>query len=92
MYLDSCFGLYPCAKSGAGIEDFFKAVAEGTVEYETEYLPELEKKREERAQEEVERQKQSMDRLMKDLSLEKKKDGKAPAEAQKGGAQAEMEN
>lgn len=71
--------------TGAGVEDFFKAVGQAALEYETEYLPELEKRREERAKEEAEKQQASMARLMKDLSLEKEKQAAGGAKAAAGG-------
>lgn len=55
--------------TGAGIDDFFKAVDLKVEEYKKDYLPELEKARDERAKKKTEHQEEQLDRLMSDMKL-----------------------
>ncbi|KAG1046446.1 hypothetical protein G6F43_011069 [Rhizopus delemar] len=59
------------AVTGAGVDDFFKAVDEAVEEYEVEYKPEIERMiREKMAKEERNREKQ-LNKLMKDMKVSK---------------------
>ncbi|KAH7333887.1 hypothetical protein B0J17DRAFT_721116 [Rhizoctonia solani] len=59
--------------TGAGVADFFKAVDEARDEYEKNYKPELERLRKERDDKLSATKKDSIDRLMKDLSVDKER-------------------
>ncbi|KAG0313429.1 hypothetical protein BG000_005893, partial [Podila horticola] len=60
------------AVTGAGMDDFLKAVDEAVVEYDTEYKPELERVLEERRQKQEAEKEEQMARLMKDMAMEEK--------------------
>ncbi|KAK7535857.1 putative ATP binding protein [Phyllosticta citribraziliensis] len=55
--------------TGQGVDEFFEAVQEKAEEFERDYKPELERRREEREKEKVARRGQELDRLMKDMSV-----------------------
>ncbi|KAK7511443.1 putative ATP binding protein [Phyllosticta citriasiana] len=55
--------------TGQGVDEFFEAVKEKAEEFERDYKPELERRREEREKEKVARREQELDRLMKDMSV-----------------------
>ncbi|KAJ7282109.1 XPA-binding protein 1 [Mycena rebaudengoi] len=59
--------------TGAGIKDFFDAVDASRTEYETDYLPELERAREARDKSLRDVKEDSMNRLMKDLAVDREK-------------------
>jgi GTPase SAR1 family protein len=61
------------AMTGAGIDDFLKAVEGKVEEYEREYKPEMEKARKRREEEKLKGKQKELDRLMKDLEMDKKK-------------------
>ncbi|KAG0320656.1 hypothetical protein BGZ99_004375 [Dissophora globulifera] len=58
------------AVTGAGMDDFLKAVDEAVIEYDTEYKPELERVLEERKKKKEEEKEEQMARLMKDMAME----------------------
>ncbi|KAJ6561067.1 hypothetical protein DFH09DRAFT_1160363 [Mycena vulgaris] len=58
--------------TGAGIKDFFDAVDASRAEYETDYLPELERARAAREKSLQDAKDDSMNRLMKDLAVDRK--------------------
>ncbi|KAF9296768.1 hypothetical protein BGZ74_010178 [Mortierella antarctica] len=60
------------AVTGAGMDDFLKAVDEAVVEYDTEYKPELERVVEERRKKQEAEKEEQMARLMKDMAMEEK--------------------
>ncbi|KAI8916840.1 hypothetical protein BC831DRAFT_486514 [Entophlyctis helioformis] len=62
------------AVTGEGMDELFEAVEEAAKEYETEYKPELEKMLRQKQEREAGRQKEQMQRLMKDMSLGKGKE------------------
>jgi GTPase SAR1 family protein len=62
------------AMTGAGIDDFLKAVEGKVEEFEREYKPEMEKARKRREEEKLKGKQQELDRLMKDLEMDKKKE------------------
>ncbi|KAA8910127.1 hypothetical protein FN846DRAFT_793624 [Sphaerosporella brunnea] len=62
------------AMTGAGIEDFLKAVEDKVQEYERDYKPEMEKARKRREEEKRKSKQKELDRLMKDLEMDKKKE------------------
>ncbi|EKG17553.1 ATP binding protein [Macrophomina phaseolina MS6] len=55
--------------TGEGVEDFFEAVKEKAAEFERDYKPELERRREERAKEKEQRREKELDKLMRDMSV-----------------------
>ncbi|KAF3918500.1 hypothetical protein ABW21_db0205545 [Orbilia brochopaga] len=55
--------------TGAGIDDFFKAVDSKVEEYKRDYLPELEKARKERERKKEENKNEQLDRLMADMKM-----------------------
>ncbi|EOD46066.1 putative atpase npa3 protein [Neofusicoccum parvum UCRNP2] len=55
--------------TGAGVDEFFEAVKEKAAEFERDYKPELEKRREERAKEKEERREKELDKLMRDMNV-----------------------
>ncbi|KAF9999206.1 hypothetical protein BGZ79_007175 [Entomortierella chlamydospora] len=60
------------AVTGAGMDDFLKAVDEAVVEYNQEYKPELERVLEERRKKKEADKEEQMARLMKDMAMEEK--------------------
>ncbi|KAG0368051.1 hypothetical protein BGZ54_002770 [Gamsiella multidivaricata] len=60
------------AVTGAGMDDFLKAVDEAVVEYDQEYKPELERVLEERRKKKEVAKEEQMARLMKDMAMEEK--------------------
>jgi len=66
------------AMTGAGIDDFLKAVDGKVEEYEKEYRPEMEKARARRNEEKLKGKQKELDRLMKDLAVGKKKQVEEP--------------
>ncbi|KAI8969533.1 XPA-binding protein 1 [Trametes punicea] len=65
--------------TGAGIEEFFAAVDASRAEYEREYLPELQRARENREKSLKAVKEDSLNRFMKDLSLDREKNPTAAA-------------
>ncbi|KIY67748.1 hypothetical protein CYLTODRAFT_422268 [Cylindrobasidium torrendii FP15055 ss-10] len=61
--------------TGDGVKEFFEAVEASRAEYEKDYLPELQRSREMREQALQEIKDDSVNRLMKDLELDKAKGG-----------------
>lgn len=61
------------AMTGEGVDEFWKAVEKKKVEYETDYKPEMEKLREQREKEKLEKKQKELDRLMKDLEVDEGK-------------------
>lgn len=55
--------------TGAGVDEFFEAVKEKAAEFERDYKPELERRREERVKEKEERREKELDKLMRDMSV-----------------------
>ncbi|OJD38751.1 atp binding protein [Diplodia corticola] len=55
--------------TGAGIDEFFEAVTEKAAEFERDYKPELERRREDRVKEKEERREKELDKLMRDMSV-----------------------
>ncbi|KAF9143887.1 hypothetical protein BG015_000278 [Linnemannia schmuckeri] len=60
------------AVTGAGMDDFLKAVDEAVVEYDQEYKPELERVLEERRVKKEAEKEEQMARLMKDMAMDEK--------------------
>ncbi|KAF9086907.1 hypothetical protein BGX23_008506 [Mortierella sp. AD031] len=60
------------AVTGAGMDDFLKAVDEAVVEYDQEYKPELERVLEERRLKKEAEKEENMARLMKDMAMDEK--------------------
>ncbi|KAF9113408.1 hypothetical protein BGX27_001638 [Mortierella sp. AM989] len=60
------------AVTGAGMDDFLKAVDEAVIEYDQEYKPELERILEERRKKKEADKEEQMARLMKDMAMEEK--------------------
>lgn len=56
--------------TGAGIDDFFDAVKDKAAEFERDYKPELERRRQARADERQGRREQDLGNLMKDLDVQ----------------------
>ena len=55
--------------TGQGIKEFFDAVGEKAKEYERDYKPELERRREERQKDKVNRREKELGKLMKDMNV-----------------------
>ncbi|KAI9791778.1 MAG: hypothetical protein M1833_001337 [Piccolia ochrophora] len=55
--------------TGQGVDEFFDAVAVKAKEYETDYKPELEKRRKEREQDKDSRREKELGRLLKDMNV-----------------------
>lgn len=55
--------------TGEGVDDFFKAVEEKRQEFETDYKPELDKRRKEREQESASQKEHDLTRIMKDMNV-----------------------
>jgi len=55
--------------TGAGINEFFEAVDEKAAEFERDYRPELEKRRQQRENEKVEHREKELGKLMKDMAV-----------------------
>ena len=64
--------------TGAGIDEFFKAVDSKVEEYKKDYLPELEKARKEREAKKVANQNEQLDRLMADMNVAGESSWKKP--------------
>jgi len=63
--------------TGAGVDDFFKAVEEKRQEFNTDYMPELERRRAEREKEKEANREKQVSRMMKDMGVgERKSDAK----------------
>lgn len=57
------------AMTGEGVEEFFQAVEEKRQEFERDYKPELERKRQEREEQAAKRREVELGKLMKDMSM-----------------------
>lgn len=57
------------AMSGAGIDEFFEAVAEKAQEFERDYKPELERRKKQREEEKKENRERELGKLMKDMAV-----------------------
>ncbi|KAK6495369.1 hypothetical protein TWF481_003393 [Arthrobotrys musiformis] len=64
--------------TGAGIDEFFKAVDSKVEEYKKDYLPELEKARKEREAKKTANQNEQLDRLMADMNVAETSSWKKP--------------
>ncbi|ORX92473.1 hypothetical protein K493DRAFT_316568 [Basidiobolus meristosporus CBS 931.73] len=62
------------AVTGAGMDDFFKAVDEAKVEYEKDYKPEIERLIKEKQAKEEARKQEQLSKLMKDMKVSKGKE------------------
>lgn len=60
--------------TGAGVKEFFEAVEASREEYEKDYLPDLQRARKRKEETLAAAKKDSMDRLLKDLALDREKD------------------
>lgn len=58
------------AMTGAGIDDFMKAVEGKCAEYERDYRPEMERARAKRDEQRVKEKEKELDRLMKDMDVD----------------------
>ena len=61
--------------TGAGVEAFFTAVEEKRTEFEKDYRPELEKRRQEAEQQKAQLKEQEVSRMMKDMNVSSKAKG-----------------
>jgi hypothetical protein len=62
------------AMTGQGMQELFQAVREAREEYETDYKPQLEKVVRERENKKAKEKDDSMNRMLKDMSISKKED------------------
>jgi len=60
------------AVTGAGMDDFMKAVDEAVVEYDRDYKPELERVLEERRKRQEAQKEEQMARMLKDMAMDEK--------------------
>lgn len=58
------------AMTGAGIDDFMKAVESKCAEYERDYRPEMERARAKRDEQKIKEKEKELDRLMKDMDVD----------------------
>jgi len=58
--------------TGDGIEEFFEAVEEKRKEFDRDYKPELERRREERAKESANKKEEELTKVMRDMNMESK--------------------
>jgi GPN-loop GTPase len=65
LHQTQCVGI--SALTGAGMEEFFEKVHEAAQEYEEVYLPHLEEQKKFKAQRELERQRESKERMDRDM-------------------------
>ncbi|RPD52634.1 XPA-binding protein 1 [Lentinus tigrinus ALCF2SS1-7] len=65
--------------TGAGVKEFFEAVENSRVEYEKEYLPELQRARAAREKSLKDLKEESLSRFMKDLTVDREKNPAAAA-------------
>jgi GPN-loop GTPase len=81
-----CMHGMPCL--GVGVDNFFAAVNEAAEEFEREYLPDLLRRKAEQEKGEEDKRAKSMDRLMRDLKIDRPghSQGQQPAQ-QPDGAQ-----
>lgn len=55
--------------TGAGVDEFFAAVAQKAEEFRRDYRPELERKRQEREDRKMKAREKELDKMMKDMSM-----------------------
>jgi GPN-loop GTPase len=60
--------------TGAGVKEFFEAVEASREEYERDYLPDLQRARKRKEETLAAAKKDSMDRLLNDLAIDREKD------------------
>ncbi len=75
--------------TGKGIDDFFRAVSQKAEEFENDYRPELEKRREERQREKEGRREKDLGKLMKDMNVS---DLRNPSGASREGKPAQRQH
>ncbi|KAL2043461.1 hypothetical protein N7G274_003768 [Stereocaulon virgatum] len=69
--------------TGKGIDEFFQAVSEKADEFDRDYKPELEKRREERQQEKQSKREKELGKLMKDMNVSESSKSRAGSERAK---------
>jgi hypothetical protein len=65
--------------TGAGIDDFFKAVGEKAEEFNRDYKPELERRKKQREEEKIANREKELGRLMKDMAVSGEPSSRKPA-------------
>lgn len=78
--------------TGAGVDDFFKAVQEKKAEFERDYQPELARRREQRDKEKSERREKELGRLLKDMQVTGGSKSKRAKDEPETVSEAEEEN
>ncbi|GAA5940418.1 GTPase NPA3 [Sporobolomyces koalae] len=74
------------AMTGDGMSELFEAVRQAREEYETDYKPQLDKVVQEREKKKAVEQNDSMDRMLKDMSISSESDPKQPKQSRSTGA------
>jgi len=74
------------AATGEGIPELMQALTDAAAEYETNYLPELERRKAIAGQKEAKRQEKDIESLMKDVAIDKERQAAAAAAKANGGS------
>ncbi|KAK8196533.1 hypothetical protein M8818_006698 [Zalaria obscura] len=78
--------------TGAGTDEFFEKVEEKRQEFERDYKPELDRRRQEREKEKEERREREVARMMKDMRVDREKQGRRKKEEPETVSEAEEES
>jgi GTPase SAR1 family protein len=78
--------------TGHGVDEFFDAVKEKAREYERDYKPELERRREQRSKDKEDRREKELGKLMRDMNVAKSSGGVQKAKDKQAGALSDQES
>ncbi|KAG6061368.1 hypothetical protein E4U32_003009 [Claviceps aff. humidiphila group G2b] len=79
------------SRLGTGVDDFFEAVEEKRQEYVRDYLPELEKRRQQREQQKKKARDQELNRMLSDMSMGDGANGANGAAGRTGPSDSDVE-